>query len=263
MKIALLLTTLFPAGLCAALLGSSAARQEDDTPRPEEKRRVRAVQIAEPQIRALAIPPAAVAPGAAPMQAMTLRTTHGPMGEHGPVLAFARGPGSDRTRKAMQKLQNAESNDDKEEARADLKEALAEEFDEYLDHQKKELERMEEKLNKLRDQWSKRRDAKDDLVARRLQMLEDEAEGLGWPSRGLGGLRGAEGGVWSMEFPPTPGAPAAYEFSIPGAPLAPSIAAEVDVVVAEEAIEEPAAAEEPKEEDSEDAAPRRRRGGTR
>jgi hypothetical protein len=260
MKAAILLTTLFPAGLLAAFLGSSAARQEDEPKaRAPEARRIRAVQIAEPQGPTLVQPPAGD-PMARPRRNFTVRT-HAADGGHGPVVAFARHGGSDKTHQAIEKLRNAESDDEKSEAREELKEALAEEFDEFLKHQSEELEQMEERLEKLRAQLEKRRDAKDDLVDRRLQMLVDEAEGMGWPGRGFGGFGGGATGAWSYEFAP---APAAYGLSVPapGVPGAPAVVAEVDVIEAIPSAEEPEEAEEADEDESKERRPqpRPRRG---
>ncbi len=208
MKTVLLLSTLFPAGLLAAFLGSNAARQEEAAETmPEPARRVKVVQAAEPvevysfQTEALApVPPT---PGA-PMISRTIRSTSGPgtwavqaeglpgQGVSSPhpmtayAFSFGSGGASESNHKAVAKLRAAKSDEDKAEAREELQAALGEEFDEFLKHQSDELDRMEKKLSNLRDQLDKRRDAKDDLISLRLQTIENEVNGLGWPAGGGG-----------------------------------------------------------------------------
>jgi hypothetical protein len=251
---------LVPAGLLAAMVGSSAARQEDEpAPPPDVVRRTeRAITLAPTAPRAAVFqgqavaPPAGIpgAPGVPAVETMVIRA-HGPDGGLFPQQAFVmgHGPGSDKTHKAFAKLKEAESDDEKAEARAALKDALEEQFDEYLEHQSKELDRLEEKLNKLRGQWEKRRDAKDEIVSLRLKTLENEIGGLAWPSGGLGG------GAWSMEIPPMGGDNFRFSVATPAVPAV--IAAEgVDVVESAEEVEEV-------ETEPEDREPRRPRRGTR
>ncbi len=111
----------------------------------------------------------------------------------------------DETRKAMQKLKKAESDEDREEAREELRDALNEQYDKYLARQAKELKRMEEKLDELKSQLEKRRDAKEELVDLRLKTLENDANGLAWP----GGEHGPDQMIWRSVAPVPPVAPVA------------------------------------------------------
>jgi hypothetical protein len=247
------LSALLPAGLLAAFVGSSAARQEEVPPPDQVRRNVQAHVIAPVAGQGINFQGPAAAPAipgvpGIPPSAMTVRSqVPGPDGlfqQHGVIVGH--GPGFDKTHKAVAKLRAAKSDDDKAEAREELKAALEEQFDEYLEHQSKELERLEAKLSKLRDQWEKRKDAKDEVVELRLQTLENEANGLGWPS----GFPGATG-VWSFNVDPSVEFDNEFQFSVTSpAVIATPPSAAVDVV--EDEDEEPNEDEKPE--------PRRRRG---
>lgn len=210
MKTVFVLSTLFPAGLLAAFLGTSVARQDEpQETTPEPTRRVRVVQSAEPggdvtiqELEVEALAPAmpsepmvltvpgipggvqAAGPGTMTFQTEGRRIGRGIAGHPTTAFAFSVGHGanSEKTQKAIAKLRDAEGDDEKSEAKEELKAALEDEFDAYLKRQSEELDRMEEKLAKLRKQLDKRSDAKDDLVSLQLQMLVNEANGLGWPT---------------------------------------------------------------------------------
>ncbi len=129
---------------------------------------------------------------------------------------------SGKTQQAIDKLRKAKTDEEKADARKQLNSALGDEFDEYLKHQAKELDRLEAKVKKLRGQWDKRREAKDELVALRIQTLENEANGLGWPAgSGNNFWMGSSGGPaslgttsWGMAYPPMapiPSMPAVFD----------------------------------------------------
>ncbi len=159
------------------------------------------------------------------------------------ALTYARDSG--KTQQAIEDLRKAKTDEEKADARKQLNSALGDEFDEYLKHQAKELDRLEAKVKKLRGQWDKRREAKDELVALRIQTLENEANGLGWPAGGgnnfwmgsSGGPASLGTGSWNMAYPPMA--------TIPDVP------AVVDVnVIADVETEEAEEAEEPEEADA-------------
>lgn len=234
MKTLFLLSTLFPAGLLAAWVGSNAATQEE-TPAAATRgnRQIRVVRTTAPPVNVqsgvagLTVTTPSVVTWAQEAAA-PMAPAHGVVS--GPWLAqpprnfafevnVARAGDSDRLHKAIEKLHSAKSDDDKDSARTELKDALAEQFDEYLEQQSKELDRMEEKLSKLRKQWEKRRDAKGELVTLRLQMLENEANGLGWPGGG-----DSENFLWSSNVLPF----ASSEPSLYTIPPVPAVTATIE-----------------------------------
>ena len=139
------------------------------------------------------------------------------------ALTYARDSG--KTQQAIEDLRKAKTDEEKADARKQLNSALGDEFDEYLKHQAKELDRLEAKVKKLRGQWDKRREAKDELVALRIQTLENEANGLGWPAGGGNNFwMGSSGGPaslgttsWGMAYPPMapiPSMPAVVDVNV-------------------------------------------------
>jgi hypothetical protein len=132
----------------------------------------------------------------------------------------------------LEKLRKAETDEEKHAARKELASALGDEFDQHLEDQAEELKRLEARLEKLRGQWEKRRDAKDELVELRLQTLENDVNGLGWPAGGPGVWHGDHGAMHlppmgaepfmfqgalapsPADVPPVPGPQAVYSFSL-------------------------------------------------
>jgi hypothetical protein len=131
---------------------------------------------------------------------------------------------------ALAAYREADSDDDREEARDKLSEALGEEYDAIIEQHEEHLQQMEERLEKLRDQLEKRREARDDMVAMRVESLTMEADGLGWPTPPNGAHQ-----VWGVPlFSPAaphaaslPGEPGLWTASPPGAtqpaPAVPSV----------------------------------------
>ena len=87
-----------------------------------------------------------------------------------------------RLREAMDALRQAEDSESKAEAREQLRTALSEQYDQYIEAQREQLDSMAKRLQSLREQLDKREAAKERLVDLRLEMLENEANGLSWPS---------------------------------------------------------------------------------
>ena len=227
MKTMFLLSILFPAGLLAAFLGSSAARQDEPAEASQETvQGIHIVQTTEPDdliaVQGEPLAPIALVPGQ-PMRVRTIQSAGGPgtflvQNDDGawtaqaegvpispqPATAFAfslgQGDTSIHTQEAITKLRNAKTDEDKAEAREALQGSLGEEFDEFLKHQSDELDRMEKKLGKLRKQLDKRREAKDDLVSLKLQTLVNEVNGLGWPSGVSGTNLFSPGGGFARTF---------------------------------------------------------------
>ena len=286
MKIVLLLSTLFPAGLLAAFLGSNAVQEEasdvteattrniqviqsDDQPAqvitlrgqaiepqeaavdapPATARRVHVVQAGEPaaiySFQGEARSRVQAAPGMTTVRSIQTAPLTGTWAVQAeglpgagissphPMTAFAYSVGSgeaaEKTQEALAKLKAAKSDDDKAEAREELQAALGDEFDEFLKHQSDELERMEKKLSNLRDQLDKRRDAKDEVISLRVKTIENEVNGLGWPTGGGVNLFSPGGNAFGRTFESnlsfTAPAAVATPFLSPTPAAAPAIAA--------------------------------------
>lgn len=84
--------------------------------------------------------------------------------------------------KAMNALQNAESEEMKANAKMNLRDALATDYDEKMDQYDEHIEKLENQLEEMRARLSRRRDAKDDMVSLKLKELIAKADGLGWPT---------------------------------------------------------------------------------
>lgn len=97
---------------------------------------------------------------------------------------------------ARSKLQGAESAEDQSKATTELREALGEYFDRDMEFRQKELDEVKKGLRTMSDRLQKRAKAKDEIVDLQLQMIVNEAEGLGFfsgsdASNILPGLTGA------------------------------------------------------------------------
>lgn len=91
-------------------------------------------------------------------------------------------------RNALRKLQKAESDDDKSDAKSEIKEALEGQYDAFLEQNQAQVDALFDRLKALEEQLERRRDAKDRLVKLKLEMLVSQAEGLGWPADNRMGL---------------------------------------------------------------------------
>lgn len=81
---------------------------------------------------------------------------------------------------ALTKLKAAESNEDREAASSELREALADQFDNDIERRKKELEAVAAKLKEMQDLLDKRIASADKIIDLRMQVLLQDADGLGW-----------------------------------------------------------------------------------
>ena len=255
MKALFLLSALLPAGLIASFLGSAAPQQDETRDDPIEVRSVNLVQatasmptvVAARTKRALAASVRQDEAAELRYQVHLVQTTSdsddplengltvvagSPLRGHlftphtAPLAtAFAYAGDSGKTQQAIDKLRKAKTDEEKADARKQLNSALGDEFDEYLKRQATELDRLDAKVKKLRGQWDKRREAKDELVALRIQTLENEANGLGWPAGGGNNLWMGSGGgpaslgttSWNMAYPPIlpiPSVPAVVDLNI-------------------------------------------------
>ena len=98
---------------------------------------------------------------------------------------YNRGGGLSRQIEAMKhELQEATTDDDKQKIKVTLEALVSKEYDERLAAYAEHLDQLEAKLLQMREQLVKRQDAKKEMVSLRMQFLEAEANGLGWPSDG-------------------------------------------------------------------------------
>lgn len=76
----------------------------------------------------------------------------------------------------------------KEKAKASLNAVLQKQFTRDVERREKEVAELEERVKKLRSQLDKRKEAKDKIISLRLTTIQNEAEGLGFPEEGRGGV---------------------------------------------------------------------------
>ena len=118
-------------------------------------------------------------------------------------------PEQEKLREAIEVLRTDESSDtQQEEAKEQIEELLGEQFDADLEHREKQIADLEAQIVKLKQQLAKRREAKQRLIELRLELLINEAEGLGFPS------------AWNSG--PGPGGPPIIGAPIPNSPAQPS-----------------------------------------
>ena len=85
-----------------------------------------------------------------------------------------------RVSDGQKKLQIAKSEEDQKKATSELRNALNEYFDVDMKARQQEIDTINAGLKKMEDGLQKRADAKDDIVDLQLQIIVNEAEGLGF-----------------------------------------------------------------------------------
>ena len=85
-----------------------------------------------------------------------------------------------RSEMAQRELASAQSDEEKSKAKETLSKALSDCFDQDVENRKQELESIRTRLAEMETQLKKRMDGKDDIVRLRLQVLANNANGLGW-----------------------------------------------------------------------------------
>ena len=88
-----------------------------------------------------------------------------------------------KVRKATAAMKKAESSVDRADAKEKLKTALGEDYDLRLKDYEKFLDKMEKQLVEMREKLDRKRAAKTAMIELRMQVLEAEADDLGWPSQ--------------------------------------------------------------------------------
>jgi hypothetical protein len=77
-------------------------------------------------------------------------------------------------------LGEAKSDGDRDKIRTKLGEVLEKQFDRRQKRHEKEIEELEAQVRKLRDLVQKRQENRRDIIARRLDQILKESQGLGW-----------------------------------------------------------------------------------
>jgi hypothetical protein len=77
-------------------------------------------------------------------------------------------------------LGSAKSDGDREKAKTQLSTILEKQFELRQQRHKKEIESLEAQVKKLRDLVDKRQENRREIVAKRLDQILQEAQGLGW-----------------------------------------------------------------------------------
>ena len=86
----------------------------------------------------------------------------------------------ERSQIAQQQLASAQNDKEKSKAKETLARALSDCFDLDIKNRELELESIRNRLSKMEAQLKKRIDGKDEIVQLRLQVLANNASGLGW-----------------------------------------------------------------------------------
>jgi hypothetical protein len=120
-------------------------------------------------------------------------------------------------REAATALNEAEGDDARSDAKEKLSELLDEFFESDMERREKELAEVEERVTKLRSTLQRRREKKRDILDLQMEVLLNEADGLGF----FGGEGpGSPGGPWALHLQGPPGFPQ----PVPVPPAAPRAA---------------------------------------
>ncbi|HJQ80573.1 MAG TPA: hypothetical protein VJ828_11485 [Lacipirellulaceae bacterium] len=132
-------------------------------------------------------------------------------------------------REAAAALSEAEDDDARDEAQEKLSELLDEYFEADMNRREEELAAVEKRVKQLRELLERRREKKEDIINLQIDVLRNEADGLGFFSGDPAG--GAEN-VFGLSLPPIPGAglPPGHP-QVPGVPPTPTAPAVAPVAV--------------------------------
>jgi hypothetical protein len=78
------------------------------------------------------------------------------------------------------KLRDAKGDNDKDKLKTKLTETLEKQFDVRQKRHTTEIDNLEAQVKKLKELVQKRQEARRDIITKRLDQLQREAEGLGW-----------------------------------------------------------------------------------
>jgi len=98
-------------------------------------------------------------------------------------------------RDSLSKLRATDASEsDKKAARETIEKFLKDEFERDQKNRREQVERLEEQVSKLRKQLDKRQESQSKIIALRMQLLENDAEGLSFPE-GFNELQNINGGI--------------------------------------------------------------------
>jgi hypothetical protein len=136
-----------------------------------------------------------------------------------------------RIRESAKAFVDAEDDDAREDAERNLNEQLNEYFEEDMKRREEELANVERRVKELRELLERRREKRDDIIRLQVEVLQNEANGLGFFSaEGPGGAQNFNMLFWPpgpsaglpQGHPPVQAIPATPY--APGAPAAPVVA---------------------------------------
>ena len=105
-------------------------------------------------------------------------------------------------RDSLSKLRASDASEsDKKAARETIEKFLEDEFERDQKNRREHVERLEEQVSKLRKQLDKRQESQAKIIALRMQLLENDAEGLSFPE-GFNELQNMNGGNPRSGYPP-------------------------------------------------------------
>jgi DNA anti-recombination protein RmuC len=87
---------------------------------------------------------------------------------------------SQQAEKLAQKLAEAKSDGDREKIKSQLMEVLEKQFDQRQKRHEEEIKQLEAQIKKLKDLVDKRQENRREIIARRLDQIVRESQGLGW-----------------------------------------------------------------------------------
>jgi hypothetical protein len=126
-----------------------------------------------------------------------------------------------RIREAAKALVDAEDEDARQDAQRGLNELLDGYFEEDMERREEELANVERRVKELRELLERRREKKDEIIRLQVEVLRNEADGLGFFSAESAGGAQHQYGLWvspqpapAVAFPPT-------HPPVPGTPPAP------------------------------------------
>jgi len=105
-------------------------------------------------------------------------------------------------RDSLSKLRATDASEsDKKAARETIEKFLKDEFERDQKNRREHVERLEEQVSKLRKQLDKRQESQSKIIALRMQLLENDADGLSFPE-GFNELQYINGGNPRSGYPP-------------------------------------------------------------
>jgi DNA anti-recombination protein RmuC len=129
-------------------------------------------------VSAFAQPP--VSPPPIEVPAPPIRTLDYAPSNHGASSYYLAVELSRQTDDLVRQLHEAKTDADKDKIKAKLTEALEKQFDQRQKRHLSEIEDLEAQLKKLKELVQKRQESRRDIISKRLEQLQRDAEGLGW-----------------------------------------------------------------------------------